>query len=232
MKNILVARSQEQSLEITQFLEKSGFQVFVEPLFAVTKLTALKQFTAASAAIVTSANACTMMIDSNLPKDVKIFAVGKKTAQKLLDAGFKNIAIPPKHSASALRNLILQTHQDKSQPILYFRGSLVNLDLKQELEKFGFKVENILSYETKESEIFSDELLQFLRQNSFDKILLFSKKSADTFFKLATQHSLLESFGSSQICCLSKEILHRAQDLGFTKTTTFNEIPILKKFYD
>ncbi|MES2961223.1 MAG: uroporphyrinogen-III synthase [Pseudomonadota bacterium] len=214
-------------------LEQEGFSTFCEPLFSVKKISSGQKIPGKiSAIIISSSNACDAIIDFGLPKDVKIFAVGKKSAQKLIEVGFKNVEFAPKNSAESLLNLIIESEENKSTPILYFHGSIVSLDFKKELEKSGFKVENILSYETQEMPNFSAELLQFIKNNSFDQVLLFSQNSAKIFFKLAAKHNLLEYFKDAQLLCLSEKILHDVRNYGFTNSATFDQFPILNNFYD
>ena len=232
MKNILLTRPHEHSHDLAELLEKAGFATFIEPLFAVKKnLVTQKNQNKISAVIITSANACDAVIDFGFSKDVKIFSVGKKTAKKLIAHGFINIVTAPENSAESLKNLIAKT-ANKSLEILYFHGSTVTLDFQNELQKYDLSVTNILAYKTFAVENFSTEFLKISQQKTFDQVLLFSKNSAQIFFKLAARHNLLEYFATSQILCLSEKILDCVKKFGFTNSSTFAEFPILKKFYD
>lgn len=232
MKNVLITRPKDRAQEVAHVFENNGFKVFIEPLFSVKKIDVAQIIpTQISAAIISSANACDAIINSDSPKNIKIFAVGKKTAQNLRESGFSNIILAPENSANSLKDLIIKT-QDKSGLILNLQGSVISLDFKNELEKSNFKVQNILCYQTHEVENLSPQFLQFSQKNHFDQVLIFSQNSAKIFFKLATKHNLLEYFKSSQLLCLSDKILHDVKNFGFTNSTTFKESPILKNFYD
>lgn len=224
MKTVLITRPHQQAKELAQFLENAKFRTFIEPLFAVEKLPISKISLPISAAIITSANACDAVINSNLSKNIKVFSVGKKTSQKLFEAGFKNIVFSGENSAESLQNLIAY----EAGKILYFHGSVMSVNFAKKFKN----VENIFAYKTHEMKNFSPELLQFSHQKSFHYILLFSQNSAEIFFKLAEKHNLLEYFKASQILVLSEKILIRAKEIGFKKVKIFTEIPILKKFYD
>jgi uroporphyrinogen-III synthase len=233
MKNILVTRAKDRAKEMLKVIEQEGFTALCEPLFSVKKIFSDQKIPREiSAIIISSLNACDAAIDFGLPKNVKIFVVGKKSAQKLIEFGFTNIEFAPKNSAESLLNLIIKSESNKSSSILYFHGSIVSLDFKKELEKLGFKVENILAYKTQELTNFSDELLQFVKNNSFAQVLLFSQNSAKIFFKLAAKHNLLEYFKDAQLLCLSEKILHDVRNYGFTNSATFDQFPILNNFYD
>lgn len=234
MKNALIARTKNQAQGMANFLQHQGFNTFVEPLFTIEKL-AVRKFSAQeinsiSAAIITSSNASCALIDSNLPKNMKIFSVGKKSAEKLLKNGFKNISFPDEKCAEALLDLIIKAYPNKQKRMLYFHGSLISLDFKKELESLGFKVKKIPSYTTQEIDNFSDNLLNFSQKKFFDFVLIFSSNSAKIFYKLAKKHNLLEYFGSTQILCLSGKILSKLKEFGFKNSATFSEIPFLKNY--
>ena len=224
MKSVLITRPKNSAQELLQSLENKGYFAFVEPLFSVKKIAATPQNSAQiSGIIITSANACDALLNFGFSRDVKIFSVGQKTAQKLLDAGFKNIDFAPENSAASLRDLIVKTHHDKSQKLIYFCGSKITLDFKSELENKGFKVEKILAYQTQEVQKFSDQFLQITHKISFDKVLIFSQNSGKIFHKLAKQHNLLEYFAASQILCLSEKILLQMKNFGFNNCAIFKD---------
>ncbi len=221
MKNILVARDRNQAQEITKFLDNKGCNAFVEPLFAVEKLQV--KLPQADVVIITSANACAALIDSDLPKNVLVFAVGRKTASILKNSGFVNVKYPKTSSALALQDLISYYAIDKSKKIIYLHGPIISQD---------FFAEKILVYKIHEFANFSEELLEFVKKNKFDEIFLFSQNSAEIFFRLARKHNLLEYFKDSSIVAINKKILLKAEKLGFRKLATFLESSILQEFYE
>jgi uroporphyrinogen-III synthase len=226
MKNLLLTRPHKDSQQLFYLLKKEGFTPFIEPLFTVKKITVSKKTDEKiSAIIVTSANSCDAVIDYGFEKNIKIFSVGKKTAQKLFAAKFTNIVTSSHNSAESLKNLISQENHEK---ILYFHGSKITLDFSKELKN----VEKILAYKTFSAKSFSSEFLKISQQKTFNQVLLFSQNSAEIFFKLATKHNLLEYFATSQILCLSDKILACVKKFGFNNSATFSDFPILKKFYD
>ncbi len=231
MSNVLLTRSHKNSRELAKILEDAGFQISFEPLFEIEELCDTKINKNIPAVIISSANACKSLINSELARDIKIFSVGKKTAEKLALAGFCNISVSLENSAESLKNLIIEKGKRTSE-IAYFHGSVVTLDFAKELQKNGFKVQKILAYKTEEIADFSSEFLEKCSNQKFDKVLIFSKNSAKIFFKLVAQNNMLEYFSDSQILCLSEKILDEAKRLGFKKCATFSDLPILAKFYD
>ncbi len=246
-KSVLITRPKDQAQEIVQYLENQGFEVFVEPTFLVQKISlekldALRDLSQKKiqALILTSSNAADVALKAaeilGLSKEIKIFAVGKKTAQKFLAAGYENVICSAQNSAADLVKIILSDRKILSQKnqeiLLYFCGEFVTVDFKAELEKAGVTVEKILSYKIVEESNFSENFLAKIKKLQFDFVLLYSKNSAQHFCELSQKHNLLEYFRSPRILCLSEKILSVLRNFGFKNSATFDEIPILKKFYD
>jgi uroporphyrinogen-III synthase len=224
MKIILITRPKNQAQELVKFFEKQKIKTFVEPLFEVEELAIDKIAGDFSAVIITSINACHALEKSGISKALKIFTIGKKTAQKLQEIGFTNIIYSPENSVNSLLDLI-KNYQGQ---ILYLRGEKISLDLAKTFKN----ISEVIVYKTHENKDFSAELLEFCRTNSFAEILLFSQNSAEIFFKLAKKHNLLEYFQGSQIVCLSEKILNSVSKFGFKNVKTFSANPILKNFYE
>lgn len=244
-KSILITRPRDQSQEISQYLNDNGFEVFVEPIFLVDKLPLpndefLQNLFSNNVEyiIITSGNAAQMALDVmeklRLDKNIKIFAIGKRTARDFLLAGYDNVTYPNNNSAEDLMNLILQDSDiiQKKKSSLYFCGEVISLDFKEELAKYGVKLEKIISYRIIEEGSFSELFLQKIKQESFDFTLLYSRNSAKHFLGLLKKHNLFECFQSSQILCLSTKIMSFVNKSGFKNSKTFDEIAILKKFYE
>lgn len=231
MKNILLTRAINQSQELNSVLQDAGFNVVCEALFNVKKSDKVQDCRHFCAAIITSANACEALMKANLAKETQIFAVGKKTARDLMIAGFLNIQLAPETSADSLKDLIRASDFNKNAKIAYFHGSHITLDFQKELKELN--ITNILAYRREEKNVFSDNLLKNSQKKyHFDYVLLFSRNSAEIFNTLARQHNMLEYFSHAKILCLSKKILDDVRAFGFINSATFEDLSILKKFYD
>lgn len=246
-KTILITRPKRQAQAIANSLQDGGFEVFVESIFEVNKINSLSPQLSkilsekqVQALILTSANAAevafALMENLEINKKIKIFAVGKKTAEKFLAAGYENVIFSKVGGAKNLLQLILANRElklkKKQEILLYFCGDFVTMDFQQELQEYGYIVEKIPSYKIIENEKFSEDFLAKVKKSNFDFVLLYSQNSAKTFFKLAKKHNLLEYFQSSRILCLSEKILSVVRDFKFQNSATFDEISILKNFYE
>jgi uroporphyrinogen-III synthase len=235
MKNILITRSKNRSKKLKEALEISGYRVFIEPLFSIKKnfmaLDFIKQNTPKiSNILISSANAIYILKELNIPKETAIYAVGSSTANKIKKLGYNNIFYPKKSSGLELYKLIIQNISP--QTIHYFHGEKISFDFKKKLQKKGFEIKNFEVYKTSEIKNFSKNLRDFIINNSFEEILIFSQNSLEIFNKMCKKYNLVEYFNYSSTICLSNKIAKNAQKIGFKKTQIFQKNPVLNKFYD
>ena len=235
MKNILITRSKNRSKKLKEALEISGYRVFIEPLFSIKKnfmaLDFIKQNTPKiSNILISSANAIYILKELNIPKETTIYAVGSSTANKIKKLGYNNIFYPKKASGLELYKFIIQNIAP--QTIYYFHGEKISFDFKKKLQKKGFEIKNFEVYKTSEIKNFSKNLRDFIVNNSFEEILIFSQNSLEIFNKMCKKYNLVEYFNYSSTICLSNKIAKNAQKIGFKKTQIFQKNPVLNKFYD
>jgi uroporphyrinogen-III synthase len=238
-KIIVITRAQEESEIIAKTLVKKGLTPLIEPLFGIEKITPDKQkfnFGNLQALIITSANAGTAIIELNLDKNIKIFAVGEKTANQLKINGYKNIFYPQEKSAFSLKKLLLSKLDLKKGKIVYFCGQIITLDFEIELKKEGFEVEKILAYKTIEVANFSNIFLKKLLAKEIGQILIYSKNTGHIFLNLlkkVARNNNLSSANMNQITlrCFSKNILleciNLQKDLGLDFVAVENFIEVI-----
>jgi|APGre2960657423_1045063.scaffolds.fasta_scaffold00181_6 uroporphyrinogen-III synthase len=242
MKKILIIRQVQQIHALSKFLEQKNCQIFAEPIFSVQQIfnpdDQLKYpGNNIGAFVITSQNAIYALKKFNCDYNVKIFAVGEKTAQKISEAGFKNISYPRQSCVAKLLKLIKQSHHDKTGLILYLRGNNISFDLQNSLQKSGYNCAEILTYKTIAKKSFSIELLRNIKYTHYDSILIFSQKTLELFFLLAKNHNLLEYFANSSLIVFSQKIAIKAEELAkknfkFKKIEKFSDNIILKNFYE
>jgi uroporphyrinogen-III synthase len=228
MSIILITRPIAQSKEIAKNLKIHGFKTFIEPVFEVKKKPINKNLKNFKNIVITSSNAIEAIVD-NFNYDIKIFTVGQKTAQKLIEKGFKNVLFPKKENAKNLLKLIIKNHKNNKEPILYLHGSKITIDFSKELKKYRITAKKTLCYKIKERVNFSKKLTEFSKKKSFDFVLIYSSNSAEIFFKLVKKNNLLEYFNNSQILGFSEEISKKLKFYGFKKCSIFAKNLALKK---
>ena len=237
-KNILITRTFEQSQGLELFLDNKGYRVLIEPVFVVDKFSQKVTNNNEASVIITSANAILALESSNLEKNIRIFAVGERTAGKLKNCGFNNIIVAPKPDAKSLLKIILKK-TNRGDSFIYFHGDKIKLDFAKELGKRGCEVDGILSYKKYSVENFSKEFVQFSNREVLDYILFFSDSAVESFFKLAKKHDIFVNLSQAQILCFSKSISTKCslviQNYSLNnllkRPQTFDKLSDLKKFY-
>lgn len=231
MEKILITRHQNKAKELREYLENNKNFVICEPLFEVQKITTKKINQNFGAILITSANVVESFADNGFEKNIKIFCIGKKTSNEIKKYGFTNIEYPTSENAISLKKLIIENYQNKNLPILYFHGEITTLDFLKELKSYNIVVENFLCYKTLPKD-FSQEFLQNCQNNNFNYILIFSQNSAKIFANLATKHNLVNFFNNSKILGFSNKICDILIKSNFTKVAKFDELEILKSYYN
>ena len=235
MKNILITRSKNRSKKLKEALEVFDYKVFIEPLFSIKKIFISKNLLLENAQeisniLISSTNAIYILKELKISKETPIYAVGSSTANKIKKLGYKNVFYPKKSSGLELYKIIINNL--KPQILHYFHGEKISFDFKNKLQKKGFEVKNFEVYKVSEIKNFSKGLKEFILNNKFDEILIFSQNSLEIFNKICQKYNLIEYFNWASIICLSKKIEKNAQKIGFKKTQIFQKNPVLNKFYD
>ena len=203
--------------------------VFYEPLLKISKINTLAienfllhQQKNIDGIIVSSQNALLPLQNSFLNKNIKIFTVGKNTAQKIIALGYQNVFSPAEFGAEKLLEIILQ-HCGllKDQHLIYLHGPESTVDFSAVLAKKYIKVSNFLAYTTTSSDFFSDSLQQFLTTDDFDKIFIFSSNSLLVFFHKMQNNRLQDKLMHTNIYCISQKVATLAKNYGFCRVLTF-----------
>jgi len=187
MKNILITRSKNRSKKLKEALEILGYQVFIEPLFSIKKISVSFNFLEQdskeiSNILISSANAIYVLKELNIRKEATIYAVGSTTAEKIKKLGYNNVLYPKKSSGLELYKIIIENVNP--QIIHYFHGEKISFDFKRKLQKKGFEIKNFEVYKTSEIKNFSKNLRDFIVNHKFDEILIFSQNSLEIFNKI------------------------------------------------
>ncbi len=210
-------------------LDISANLIFYEELLKITTLNTIiiqnflsHQQNNIDAIIISSQNALYVLNNRFLNKDIKIFTVGKNTAQKILNLGYKNVFFPTKYGAEELLQIILSKYNLlKNQHLVYLHGSAITLDFSKILLAKNIKVTSFLAYNTSFSDFFSDSLQQFLDVDNFNKIFIFSSNALVAFFHKMQNNRLQNNLINSNIYCISNKVASQAKSYGFKKVGTF-----------
>ncbi|MCE3255132.1 MAG: uroporphyrinogen-III synthase [Rickettsiaceae bacterium] len=188
---ILLTRPVKSSQKIAKILTEKNLSFLIQPLFSIIKnknLEPLSQMP--QAVLITSSNAVFALKKLGIKKDILILVVGKKTADSIKKTGYKNVVFA-NNSATSLLELAKEKLSKNSAEILYLSGSIITIDLAQELLQQNYSAKRIIVYGTKEVEEFSKESIDEIGSGNITEVWIYSKNSEKIFYKLAEQHNLL-----------------------------------------
>ncbi|WP_340103595.1 uroporphyrinogen-III synthase [Rhodohalobacter sp. 8-1] len=115
----------------------------------------------------------------DLPEDAPVYAVGSKTKEALVEAGFRRIKIPDQQNGVGLAHLIIDDVLNdpamKNRLILHFCGNKRRDELRHYLTESDITVKDIVVYKTELNQIDLSDL------DSFDGILFYSPSSVQAF---------------------------------------------------
>ncbi|MCB4205488.1 uroporphyrinogen-III synthase [Deferribacterales bacterium Es71-Z0220] len=184
MKNILVTRQAEQSVDFINLLSKNLFYPFMLPMIETVGVDFVTKKQVYDYIIFTSTNAAKFFFAKSKAKGVKYIAVGSTTAKYLETYGVK--AYTPKDDFSAeglieyFRNIDI-----KDTNILIPAPEKHSDTLKNFLISNGALVETVVAYKTNEVQYPEGYLNNFLIENKIDTVTFASPSAAKSFFSNA-----------------------------------------------
>ena len=185
---IVLTRPIDQARGIAQKIEALGGHAIHFPALEILEHTPAPQsaaaLNAADIAIFISANAVEFGLryaDGCLPTHTRLAAIGKATAQALVDRGFQNIIVPAQgaDSEALLGTAALREVTDKH--IVIFRGVGGRETLRTTLCQRGAKVAYIECYTRRQPEVAPREIAALLQRNDLAAIHVLSRETLENF---------------------------------------------------
>ncbi|MES0883594.1 uroporphyrinogen-III synthase [Roseibium sp. SCP14] len=145
-------------------------------------------------------------------RKLPVFTVGDKTAAACRQAGFSDV-LSASGDVSVLAQLILD-HRDKLDGgiVLYPVAHDRTGSLEKDLGRGGVSCRAPVVYRMDQAEELPSGVIDALRSNSYDGVLVFSKRTAATFFQLLKSHELDHIFSSLTIYCISRQAAEPLSD--------------------
>ena len=174
-----------------------------------------------NAFIFTSANAIRNLKLSKIDNEKLCFCVGSITEKIVRQQGYNN-TISAGGTVNALKNIIINSEElDKKKILAYVCGDNITSNLDQELKDEGFQIEKIISYTSKKIEELNEDTNKIIKDHPPDIILVYSKRSAESFIDLAKKYSLNGLMTGSRVMCISEKVLNVFKEAGWKKLETF-----------
>ena len=137
------------------------------------------------------------------------YAVGPQTAAALGAAGFSNVHIADGDVASLAGTIAADGPQG---PVLHISGRNQAGDLAAALQAAGCAARRAVLYEARAAENLPPNVLAALRDKALDGVLLYSKRSAEIFYRLAGNANGTQAFRKAFLPVGGSEILPARQE--------------------
>ena len=174
-----------------------------------------------NAFIFTSANAIRNLKLSKVDSKKLCFCVGSITEKIVRQQGFVN-TISAGGTVNALKNIIINSENlDKKKILAYVCGDNISSNLDQELLEEGFRIEKIINYTSKKIDVLNEDTNKLIKSHPPDIILIYSKRSAESFIELVKKYSLNGLMTGSRVMCISEKVLSVFKKAGWKKIETF-----------
>ena len=181
---LLVTRPVADAKALADKLEAVGHSVICAPVMEiVAKPEAAPELTNVKGLAFTSANGVRAFEPfASVARHLPAYAVGMQTAAALAGIGFSNVRIGDGDVVS-LANTI--TDECPEGPILHISGRDQSGDLAATLKAAGCAARRAVLYEARAATSLPPAAVAALRNKALDGIILYSKRSAEIFYRLA-----------------------------------------------
>jgi len=153
-----------------------------------------------SAMVVTSANAIRSLVDRGVIDDYRhlpVLAVGERTAREAQGAGFERVS----SAAGALGDLVNAIRiSGLPGPIFYPTGKHGSGDLAKALAPLGIMVATARIYDMVAREALPPAALAELEAGTIDAVLVYSRRTAEIYTRLAAHLSAAQKRSLSMLC--------------------------------
>ena len=203
---LVITRPQPDGDRTAAVLRERGHEVLVAPLMRAEAVTADLGGTFAGV-IVTSANAPRAIGDDSqfaALKALPVFAVGKRSAESVREAGFSDVTSADGDARDLVR-LIVARCAAAASPLLYLAGQDRAAGLEEELRASGISLKTVVVYRAVTLP-FPDELKEALGAREIDAVLHFSARSAENYVTAAKAIALLTAALEPHHFCLSAQV--------------------------
>ena len=214
---LLVTRPEEDAANFAGLLRARGHDPVLAPLMEMRLRTGENlTLDGVQAVLATSANGVRALAQRTTQRDIPVFAVGMQTTETARNAGFG-----PVHNAdgdaAALIDFVAARVSPASGTLFHAAGAETAGKLREELEARGFTVRSEILYEMVAPDILPATVVQALRTDTLDGVVLFSPRSAAIF------KTLIEAAGLAAHCrrlnafCISAATASALEGIDFRK---------------
>jgi uroporphyrinogen-III synthase len=215
---MLVTRPEPDASETAGRLGALGIAGVCCPLLVHETLdTSLPDPQGFAAIAVTSANALRALSERGAIEPylhLPFYAVGGKTAAAATALGFRDVT-PAEGTFGALTELL--AHSGISGPIFYPSARDVSGDLVRSLAPYGHTVVNAQVYAMNPVAELPETIADDLKRGAYDAVLLYSRRTAETFVRLAASYVDEAQRKQLGMLCMSEAVAAPVFDAHFVR---------------
>ena len=216
-KTILITRPREDADRLAADFEAQGFDTLIEPMLTIDFVEDPSfSTTGAQAILLTSANGARALGRTMAPRDMRVLAVGEKTAEAARDQGFTRIEAAG-GNVEKLADLAADVLDPGDGPVIHISGRDVAGDLAGALSARGFTYSRHVLYKARATEAFSEALVDALSAGDIAAVVFYSARTAATFVMLAKQAGVSGCAASMTAFCISEAVAEAARELDWAR---------------
>jgi uroporphyrinogen-III synthase len=212
---VLITRPEPGAARTAKRLQALGFKPVCLPLTEIrptfAELPAGNDFDAVafpSANAVRHARPALLRAVASLPA----FAVGRATAEALIEAGFKDPTIGPGDGLGLAS--LMAGRLARGTRVVYLCGRVRTNDFEETLHAAGIEVTPVEAYDTVVLDYTDAELTKILGSEAFDAVLLYSRMAAQTLTELTDRSVMPPLLARASFICMSKRVAAPIATIG------------------
>jgi uroporphyrinogen-III synthase len=201
---VLVTRPRLDAARTASRLAALGHRTIIDPVIEIEALPFEVDAAGISAIAFTSSNAVRIAAALDHLKNIPVFAVGTRTAEVAIEAGFRNVGAGA-GEVNALGEL-MAAELPKGARVLHLAGENLAGDLAGRLARSGIKVETRVVYRARMATRLKPETVSAFREGRIDVVLHYSERSAAAFVRLADSAGVGGDIGKTRHLCFSSAV--------------------------
>jgi uroporphyrinogen-III synthase len=202
----LITRPVEDAASLAAAIAARGIVPLVEPLLEIRHLPgAAPDLAGVQALLFTSANGARAFAAASPRRDLKVFAVGDRTAKSAHALGFADVASAGGDVAD-LAALVTSRLVPSDGILLHAAGSVAAGDLAGQLGAAGFTLRRAVLYTAAPVPALSTTAAAALRNGTVELAFFFSPRTASSFVNLAVAAALGAACRGITAFCLSPAV--------------------------
>ena len=220
--HILLTRPLEDCTEMIIKFKSLEHQVSHIPLLTIDRVDYEQiNFLDFKGIIFTSANSIKFLNLKSIDKNLLCFCVGGATEKKARSVGFQNV-IAAEGNVENLKELILQSFNQKDGNLIYISGETVSVDLDQQLLKEGYNIKRVINYKTIHNQNFNDEFVNELKLKMPDMVYVYSQNSALSLLNFIKMHQSESLWMNTNLMCIGEKTSSILNEIKWKKIFLFN----------